>query len=64
MKIDELVLYKATQEVATLEEKELELVRQILAEAAVSWRGIDVLRMAQVFDRAKGVRIYFEVNES
>ncbi|MGK0541460.1 hypothetical protein [Propionimicrobium lymphophilum] len=64
MKIRELQLFSGLmQTVADFEEKDLELVRQILAEAAVSWRGIDVLLMAQVFDRAKSVRVCFEAIE-
>lgn len=45
---------------------DIELLRQILAEAAVSWGDVEVLRLAQVFQRASACAVMpdFSINSS
>ncbi|EPD31903.1 hypothetical protein HMPREF9306_01459 [Propionimicrobium lymphophilum ACS-093-V-SCH5] len=42
---------------------DIELLRQILAEAAVSWGDVEVLRLAQVFQRASACAVMPEFDD-
>ena len=44
-------------DITVLGTKEVELLRQILSEAAVSWGDVEVLRLAQVFQRASACAV-------